>query len=188
MRPYKVLIDPGHGGKDPGAVAVYPDVLEKDINLAIAKLVKRCARRGDFLFSARLTRFTDRTVSLDDRVAQTEKINPDLFVSLHCNSFAEPDVEGVEVFFKPGCIESRHLAQNLLEHILGAMPDHKSRGAKPANLFVLRNSPVPAALIEYEFLSNPYMAAYLTDIENQSRLAWATAEGIEYHLEGGGII
>jgi N-acetylmuramoyl-L-alanine amidase len=188
MRPYKVLIDPGHGGKDSGAVGVYSDVLEKDLNLTLARLVRRCVRRGDFLFSPRLTRWRDKTLSLSDRVKKAERVKPDLFVSLHCNSFKDQEAEGVEVFFKEECVQSRHLAQNILDNLLSVMPDHKNRGVKPGNLYVLRNSPVPAVLVEYEFLSNPYMLAYLTDLDNQWQLAWATAQGIEYNLEGGAIL
>ncbi len=186
-RPYKVLFDPGHGGSQPGAVAVFPEVKEKDINLAIARLIRRYARKNDLLFKPILTRRKDKTLSLADRVEKNKKKKPDLFVSLHCNSYHDPEVSGIEVYYKKSCPDSRYLAGVMQNSLMEEFPGHKNRGAKSGKFHVLRSSPVPAILIEYEFLSDPLNASFLVDEWSQRRMAVVTVDTLELYLEGGGI-
>jgi len=186
-RPQKVMLDPGHGGLEPGAIAAFPNVVEKDINLNIAKLCRRYVKRGDFLYRPYMTRSRDRTLSLVDRVKKSIKKDVDAFVSFHCNSWSDPEVEGVEVYFKPGSVLSRHLAQNVHDELLANMPGHKDRGVKPGNYYVIRENEEPAILIEFEFLSNPMTAAYLFDADNQRMLAKCVGDAIEYFLESAWI-
>jgi len=92
-----IFIDPGHGGKDPGAIG-YRGLKEKDVTLKLAKLVKEKLekRLGCVVI---LTRTTDRFVSLEDRTKLANKVKADLFVSIHCNASPDHRLYGVETFF-----------------------------------------------------------------------------------------
>ncbi len=91
-----IAIDPGHGGKDPGAIG-HKGTREKDITLAVAKKLKTMINRSSG-FRAVLTRDTDRFVALRHRVEKARKNNADLFVSLHADAFKSPKVEGASVY------------------------------------------------------------------------------------------
>lgn len=91
-----VIIDPGHGGKDPGAIGV-GRIREKDITLRLAKKLKtQLLKRG---FEVKLTRETDKTVSLEERTAFAEGANGDLFVSLHANAAKKRSLQGIETYY-----------------------------------------------------------------------------------------
>lgn len=93
----KIVIDPGHGGRDPGAVGV-AGVAEKDIALAVArKLVARL--KTEMGIDALLTRDDDRFVSLEERTAMANKENADLFISLHVNASPNSDARGIETYY-----------------------------------------------------------------------------------------
>lgn len=187
-RPYSVMLDPGHGGKDRGAVG--PDgLIESSIVLDIGRLWKRCVVQGDYLYYAYLTRFTDRYITLPARCKLANDRKVDLFISLHCNSFHTSKPEGVEVWFKKKCKRSVSLAAELYLSLLGTMPEIAGRGAKSSadapegSLYVLENVNMPAALIEFEFLSNP--KHFVSDIEDQRRVVKGLAETVEEFLESG---
>lgn len=187
-RPYKIMLDPSHGGKDSGTVGL-DGLIEKDIVLDIGRLWKRCVIQGDYLYYAYLTRFTDRYLTLPARCKLANDRNVNLFISLHCNSFIRPEPEGVEVWFKRKCERSLSLAVELYLSLLGTMPGIVGRGAKSSadapggRLYVLENVNAPAALIEFEFLSNPQH--FVSDIEDQRRVVKGLAETVENFLESG---
>jgi len=185
---YSVMLDPGHGGKDPGAVG--PDgLVESHIVLDIGRLWKRCVVRGDYLYYAYLTRCSDRYLTLNARCKLANDRKADLFISLHCNSFHNSGPEGVEVWFKRRCEKSLSLAAELYLALLDLMPGIQGRGVKSSNdapggrLYVLENVDMPAALIEFEFLSNP--KHFVSDIDDQRRVVKGLAETIEEFLESG---
>lgn len=187
-RPYKIMLDPGHGGKDVGTVG--PDgLIEKNIVLDIGRLWKRCVIQGDYLYYAYVTRFTDRYLTLPARCKLANDRNVDLFISLHCNSYHHSKPEGVEVWFKKGCNKSVSLAAELYLSLLDSMPKIAGRGAKSSadapkgSLYVLENVKMPAALIEFEFLSNP--KHFVSDIEDQRRVVKGLADTVEEFLESG---
>jgi len=187
-RAYKIMLDPGHGGKDPGAIG--PDrLIESSIVLDIGRLWKRCVIQGDYLYYAYLTRFSDRYLTLPARCKLANDRKVDLFISLHCNSFRNSKPEGVELWFKKGCQNSVSLAAELYLSLLGTMPGIVGRGAKSSadapqgGLYVLENVEMPAALIEFEFLSNPQH--FVSDIEDQRCVVKGLAETVENFLESG---
>ncbi len=96
LRPVrKVVLDPGHGGRDPGAVA--PGLREKDVTLALARAIRpRLAARG---LEVLLTRDSDRTVELEERTALAEGVGADLFVSLHVNAAPRRSLRGIETYY-----------------------------------------------------------------------------------------
>lgn len=182
-RPYLVLVDPGHGGRDSGAIGP-AGTLEKDLNLALGLKVQNAAHEGDYLYSVSLTRENDIFVDLRARAEITYQTSVNLFVSLHCNSLWRQSAEGFEIFYKFGSAPSRSLAEQIEMSMKPALLGHKRRGIKEGTFLVLRKSKVPAVLLEVEFISNPSQEAFLLDEENQKKIASCLAEGIEYFLEG----
>lgn len=183
MRPYSIYIDPGHGGKDYGAVSPDGKYREKDIVLDIGLLFRRCILEGDYLYMPYMTRRTDRYITLDARCRMANERGVDAFVSLHINSAENPAAEGLEIWHSPGSHKSKILAAELYVTLLAVMPGINGRGIKEKDFYVLKNSTMPAALVEFEFLSNPQ--EYATNIEAQRRIAKGMAETVEMFFEGG---
>jgi N-acetylmuramoyl-L-alanine amidase len=173
----RLCIDCGHGGSDPGSIGRQPrTVREKDVVLAIGQRVaESAARRG---WEPLMTRLQDRTLSLASRAAFANRLHADLFVSLHANAAASPDVEGIEVYHFPGSAPGRWLALNVLERLLVRFPDHRARGVKEANFAVLRRTGMPGVLVETEFLTCPRQLDFLSDAGNQAALAEAIVDGL----------
>lgn len=173
----RVCVDAGHGGIDPGAIGLEPRRLEeKDLTLALAFLLEEeLTLRGHEVL---MTRRQDRTLALDARAEFANRYEAELLLSLHGNAAAEPRVEGMEVFHRPGSRPGRALAASILTHMLAAFPGHENRGIKEADFTVLRESEATGVLIEVEFLTNPTQLRFLTDPRNQRGLARAIAEGV----------
>ena len=174
----KICIDPGHGGKDPGAIGFDPFyVEEKIVDLAIAlELEAQLESIGHWTV---VTRRKDRSLGLSSRANFANRLKADLFVSIHSNAAADPAVEGMEVFHYPGSTAGRKAATEVLGSLQTAFPDHRSRGVKEANFAVLRLTKMPAILVETEFLTNPRQLQFLTDPLNQELIAVALAAGID---------
>ena len=170
-------MDAGHGGVDPGAIGLQPNRLEeKDVTLALAFLLEEeLALRGHEVI---MTRRQDRTLALDARAEFANRYEAELVVSLHCNAAADPRVEGMEVFHRPGSKPGREAAATILTHMLAAFPGHENRGVKEADFTVLRESSAPGVLVEAEFLTNPAQLRFLADAKNQRGLARAIAAGV----------
>ena len=157
--------------------------------LDIGRLWKRCVIQGDYLYYAYLTRCSDRYLTLAARCKLANDRKVDLFISLHCNSFRNSKPEGVEVWFKKNCNKSVSLAAELYLSLLSTMPEIVGRGAKSSKdapqggLYVLENVNAPAALIEFEFLSNP--KHFVSDIEDQRRVVKGLADTVDEFLESG---
>ena len=173
----KVCVDAGHGGADPGAIGLEPRRLEeKDVTLALAFLLEEeLVLRGHEVI---MTRRQDRTLALDARAEFANRYEAELLVTLHCNAAADPRVEGMEVFHRPGSPAGRETAANVLTRMLAAFPGHENRGVKEADFTVLREATATGVLVEAEFLTNPSQLKFLADPKNQRGLARAIAEGI----------
>jgi N-acetylmuramoyl-L-alanine amidase len=173
----KMCVDAGHGGADPGAIGDSPSRLEeKAFTLALAALLEaELESRGHWVT---LTRREDRTLELEARAAFANRLEADIFVSIHANSAVDADAEGMEVYHHPGSSIGHRLGQNVLAAMLAAFPDHRNRGVKSANFAVLRRTRMPAILVECEFLSNPRQLRFLADPASRRRLAAAIATGI----------
>lgn len=173
----KVMLDPGHGGYDPGAVGP-SGVQEKNITLAVALQV------ADFLASAAEVRLTHKEdVPWDDnsdlaaRSAMTNEWSADCFVSIHCNSASGPEAHGTETFHYPGSEQGQALANSLQARLINAL-GLTDRGVKEANFAVLRQTNCPACLAELAFVSNPAEEALLVSPDFQAKAARAIAEGV----------
>ena len=174
----KICVDPGHGGRDPGAIGFDPFyVEEKTVNLSVAlRLEAELESRGHWTV---MTRRKDRSLGLSARAGFANRLGADLFVSIHSNAALSAEVEGMEVFHFPGSTAGRRAATEVLGSMQTAFPDHRSRGIKEANLAVLRLTEMPAILVETEFLTNPAQLLFLTDPVHQDEIAAAIGAGVD---------
>lgn len=170
----RVCIDPGHGGHDPGAVG--GGVKEKDIALSVAKQI------GAYLevwgYAVMLTREDDTFVSLSGRAAKANSWGADLFISVHCNSANNDAANGVEVYHHERASEAAKEAAELIYTKLVAISDLRTRGIKEADFAVLRETKMPAVLVELGFVSNPGDRSKLTSRKWQDRIAKGIAGSV----------
>ncbi len=180
----RILIDPGHGGSDSGAVSA-SGIREKDLNLALAaRLAKALKSAG---FQVMMTRNSDRFATLDERAAMAEKTGADLFISVHHNSSAtNPDAAGMETFAPKadadtGISRSRHAHRLafLIQQEQSGVNRSPGRGVKHAGFKVLRKTRCPAVLIEAGFVSNPAEVKKCASAEQQMLLARAIARAVK---------
>jgi len=166
-----IVIDPGHGGKDPGAVA--NGLEEKNLNLQISReLGKRLLSKG---ILAQLTRGSDLDLSLEDRCKTANNWTADLFLSVHCNASPNPLAQGIETFHHPSSPAGNRLAQAIHQEL--AKLGRRDRGVKTAEFYVLKHTRMPAVLVECGFVTNPAEAEWIkTHIPD---LALALAKGIQ---------
>jgi len=178
-----IVIDPGHGGADAGAIGCN-GVKEKDIVLSIAKKMDSLnTQLFDDHFEIYLTRYADTLISLGDRTKLAKRLNAALFVSLHCNQSVNKNANGTEVYvdekWKRFSKSSIRMADNIQKE-LHDMLGFKSRGVKFANFQVLRETTdyCPAVLLELGFLSSSDESQYLTREEKHNGIALAILESV----------
>ena len=175
---YKVFLDPGHGGNDPGALgSIYR---ESDLNLQIAKLVKYKLEARNIEVS--MSRTSDIPLTLKERADMSNKYNPDLFVSIHQNSYSNPNSNGIETYYHTNKLYDKGLSDNIQNHLV-AQTNGKNRGVKSANFGVLRMSEKTSALVECGFITNKDEEFNLGTTEYQEKVATAIANGIEQYLK-----
>lgn len=182
-----VVIDPGHGGRDPGKVGI-DGQLEKDINLSIALRLKEYLEASDV--DVILTREDDRGLYLEGegnkkmsdmkkRCRMIEEADPDLAVSIHQNSYHEEYVSGGQVFYYKNSQKGKTLAEILQRRFHYVLGEKNSRQAKAnGNYYLLLHVKSPIAIVECGFLSNRAEAGRLQDQEYQDRMAWTVHMGI----------
>jgi len=182
---FKVVIDPGHGGPDPGAVGIgglrETDVV-LDVCLQMARLLQ--ARGVQVL----MTRTSEVDVDLPPRVSLANSSGADLFVSVHANalSMARPDVNGIETFYFEGAgFKSRRLAAALQEQMLAISPGSPDRGVRTGRFFVIRRTVMPSALVEMGFVTGELDSRRLADANFRRRMALALSAGILNALQEG---
>lgn len=169
------VIDPGHGGKDNGAVWGYTE--EDDINLIVSFLL-RCEleKNGHEVI---MTRESDSAVPLYKRTNHANELQADLFVSIHCDAFHKATARGMSVHIHPEHSDKTlNLAKRINAMLVADFKDHKNRGIKMSNFYVLRKTAMPAVLIECEFLSNPETRRFLREPENQLALSRAISNAL----------
>ena len=171
-RGHVVAIDPGHGGRDPGAIG--PSGLREadvvlDISLRVRDLLARDGVRSVLL------RDSDATVELADRPRIAKEAGATIFVSIHANAHGRATVNGSETYFLTP--QSLALAQ-MIQDELGIVLGIPSRGIKTANFLVLRDSGVPSVLVESAFISNADDETRLRDVAFRQRIAGAIQKGI----------
>ena len=171
-----VWIDAGHGGRDPGAVGI-GGLKETDVVLDISQEVARILERQGA--QVRMTRTSERFVSLQGRANLANRADADVFVSIHANAVGggRTSVNGVETFHYPGSSSGRRLAQDIQSSILQDI-NMRNRGVKDARFYVLKYTDMPAALVEVGFVTGREDAARLRNPAFRREMAEAIARGI----------
>lgn len=182
--PIRVVIDPGHGGSDPGAVG--NGIVEKEINLAVGLRLRELLEldtldtNGGGEWEVLMTREADTTVSLIARSNLANNWPADRFVSIHHNAFGQSSANGTETFsFAEGTL-SANMRDRIQEELIIALGLF-NRGSKTANFSVLRETNMPAALSEGGFLTNAGDAAVLSSPTAVDRSAKAHLFGLQRH-------
>ena len=178
-RQLTVVLDPGHGGRDPGAVGIQ-GLREVDVVNEIVPQVQAILERQGVRVV--LTRTDNRTLDLEPRVQLAERVNARVFVSIHANaiSLSRPDVNGIETFHASAA--GRILAIALQDSLIEATGS-PSRGVKSARFYVIRRTSMPAALVEVGFVTGADDAPRLRDANYRSLLAQAIARGILQYIQ-----
>jgi N-acetylmuramoyl-L-alanine amidase len=177
-----VMLDPGHGGKDPGAIG--PSGLrEVDVILPVAKRVAAILEKQGI--AVKMTRNSDYFVGLDERVTMSREAGATLFVSIHANSIDNrPDVNGLETYHY-------NLGQSFAETVHSTVVDYinkngfyiADRRVRSARFLVLRKSSIPAILVETGYLTSDVEAARLRRDDYQKVMAEAIAKGIVQYIK-----
>ncbi|MGO0121793.1 N-acetylmuramoyl-L-alanine amidase [Desulfothermobacter acidiphilus] len=182
-----IVLDPGHGGPDPGVVR--DGVREKDLTLAVAQRLACFLRQAGA--EVVLTREDDRDLAdadlwelrkrkrqdLERRIALANQLRADAFLSIHVNSFAEADEYGPQVFYQSGSAESMELAQAIQDEIKYLLRNTE-RLPRPGDYLVGRQARMPAVVVEVGFLTHPEERERLQDPVYQSQLAFAIGAGV----------
>ena len=145
----RVVIDPGHGGKDPGSR--WYGISEKTLTLDVAKRLSSVLQGKKI--STVLTRTGDSTLSLDARAHKSNQYSNAILVSIHFNAHTNRSIKGIETFYYPGSSRGRTLASKV-QRELGNRINTANRGIKAGRMKVLRLTKHPSVLVECSFLSN----------------------------------
>lgn len=173
-----VIVDPGHGGKDPGAIGL-GGLQEKDVILAISQQVAALLQQQGV--QVVMTRNNDYFVDLQPRVAMAERVNADLFVSIHANSMPanRSDISGLETYyFESGQRLARTIHNSVLQNV-----NIKDRGVRRARFYVLRKSSMPSVLVEVGFVTGFEDAPRLGTSAYQNQMAAAIARGVLQYIQ-----
>ncbi len=178
-----IVIDPGHGGFDIGAKI--KSIKEKALALKTATLVKQCLHQKGYRVI--LTRSRDVFISLSKRTNIANDTKSKLFVSIHFNAFKNPQAKGIEIYYynkgpKWRQNASKKLADTVLRGVI-ASTNAKDRGVKTGNFHVIRETNMPAILIEGGFITNPQEYSNLANQQYVEKMARSIADGIEKYLK-----
>lgn len=196
---YRIVLDPGHGGRDPGAVNEQFGLDEKTLALDISLRLRGFLR--EYGYDVHLTRAGDTYPTLDERAALANRVNADLFLSIHFNAVATPSVDGVETYVMtlaghpstnsgqltasarqshPGnandpwnALVGYYLQRQLVENLAA-----NDRGLRRARFSVLRQVECPAALVECGFITHPASARKIATPAYRDRIARALLAGV----------
>ena len=172
----KVVIDPGHGGSDYGAIR--DGINEKDITLDVSERVASILKTKGYKVA--MTRKDDCYVSLQDRVEFSENEAPEIFVSIHVNSAVATEPKGIETHYYHDY--SNNLAKIVHSHLIKEI-DTKDRGLVKSKFYVINHTTVPAILVEMGFISNDEERAELISDKRKQKTAKAIAEGIIEYIK-----
>ena len=177
--PVTVVVDAGHGGEDGGTVE--QAATEKEINLAVVlKLKELLEEQG---IRVVLTRDKDIFMKLEERVQIANGEKADLFISIHCNYYEkDSSIYGLECYYCKSGEEGKHYAEKIMETIEESK-NIVSKNVKPADYYILKNTTVPAVLVEIGYLSNYNERNQLMSEEYQEKLAGELVKGIVKGME-----
>lgn len=190
IKKIKILIDPGHGGVDPGTAGDLK-IAEAPINLEISTKVMKFLEGGGF--EVEMTRYEDtglyteksntirekKNEDLKNRVKAINNSNADLAISIHLNSFPQKQYYGAHVFYKKNSEESKIAAETLQDNLKDILDKDNNRVPQvKKDIIIMDNSTIPTVLIECGFLSNVEEEKKLISEEYQEKVAWAIYTGL----------
>ena len=181
---FYVVLDPGHGGLDPGAIGI-GGLKETDVVLDVSRIVKKLlSKKG---VKVKLTRNNEIDLDLPPRVSLANKTDANIFVSIHANASRgkRGDINGLETFYYRGW-RGRLLAKRIQKQILRVSPGSPDRGVKQGRYYVIKNTRMPAVLVEIGFLTGRLDARRLEKSIHRKRIAYAIAKGILEYLSKAG--
>lgn len=186
-----IVIDAGHGGRDPGKVGVN-NTLEKDINLKIALKLKSLLEQNDYNVvmiredDTGLYSESDSNKKVTDMRKRVEIINSSnavLAISVHQNSYTREDIRGAQVFYYTRSEESKEYALILQDQLKRTLNDGNKRQAKGNDAYyMLKKTQIPIVIVECGYLSNNKEAQLLNTDDYQEKMAWAIHLGVINYL------
>ena len=191
QNPNLVVLDAGHGGDDPGKIGIN-DIYEKDVNLAVAKKVKKLLEKENI--DVVMTREEDEmlgagngeTTKIGDmkaRVAIVNREKPMITVSIHQNSYHEEEISGAQVFYYTHSSEGERAAVLMQEALLAADPENHRKAKANDTYYLLKRTKGTTIIVECGFLSNREEAELLNQEEYQNQIAQAIADGIVSYMK-----
>ena len=175
---YKVFIDPGHGGSDPGSLGF--GYRESDINLQVAKKVEsKLKAKG---IDVKMSRSSDVFYSLSERAEMANNYGADAFVSIHQNSATNATANGIETYYNRNRVKDKPLSDDVQKQVISQTGAY-NRGVKNAGFKVLVDTKMTAALVECGFISNETEVKNISNSVYQDKLATGIANGIESYLK-----
>ena len=192
---YTVVLDAGHGGMDSGAVGINGE-LEKNINLAVVRDLKDMLTLSGF--NIVLTRDADVSIH-DDGVTGTQaqkvsdmknrldiitrQVENSMFISVHQNKFTQSEYFGAQIFYNENNPDNRMIAQIMQDNFRTIQPENDRQIKLSGDeLYLFKDTKIPAVLVECGFLSNPDDAAALSDADYQRKVAYTIYNGIMTYL------
>ena len=180
---YKVFIDPGHGGSDPGSLGF--GYRESDINLQVAKKVEsKLKAKG---IDVKMSRSSDVFYSLSERAKMANNYGADIFVSIHQNSATASSANGIETYYNKYRVDDKPLSNDVQEQLINQTGAY-NRGVKNAEFTVLVKSKMTASLVECGFISNETEVKNISNSSYQDKLATGISNGIESYLKNNVIL
>ncbi|MFQ5808915.1 MAG: N-acetylmuramoyl-L-alanine amidase, partial [Armatimonadota bacterium] len=184
LRERLIVLDPGHGGDDPGATGARLELKEKDANLDVGRRLNALLRQHRV--PTIMTRATDVFIPLYDRPALANTANADIFLSLHHNAWRRPNgAHGTETYY--AAPKDKALATVIHEHMIAAL-GRKDNGVRPCRFAVVRKSEMPAALCEVVYINHAGEEALVADESFRQRAAQAIFDGLCQYVEGPGAL
>lgn len=178
-----VVLDAGHGGKDSGAN--FGNFLEKRVNIITALLTKK--HLEELGYRVIMTRCKDIFIPLSERVEIASQVKADIFISIHFNSSANRQAKGIEVYYYSSKPFPRNRAsQQLANYVLPRLIDQTgadSRGVKTGNFHVIRETVMPAVLVEGGFITNQQERQKMRQRKYLDQIALGIAEGIDNYFK-----
>lgn len=187
-----VIVDPGHGGSDPGKVGIHKEQ-EKEINLQIALRVKECLEKENI--KVVMTRETDRDLAeagaqnrkaqdLKERCRMIHELQPACVISIHQNSYPEEAIRGAQVFYYESSAEGKKLGEIMQKNLVEGLDRENHRQARGnRSYYLLKKTDATLVIVECGFLSNGGEAELLSTEKYQKKVAKAICSGTKEYLE-----
>ena len=178
---FYVVIDPGHGGPDSGAIGI-GGLRETDVVLDVSKIVTNILNKKGV--KVKMTRTNEIDLDLGPRVSMANNTKADLFVSIHANASIgkKRNINGLETFYYSGW-KGRLLAEKIQKQIIKVSPGSPDRGVRRGSYFVIKQTNMPAVLVEIGFVTGKLDGSRLSKDMHRERVAYAIARGILEYLE-----